>query len=66
MENKLLIVFIDRVKVKYLECNDIEFRKYVGKVLAGDIGIKHSKIIKNSKNKEGQNEQNFRPDKSKI
>ena len=49
MEDKLLIAIIDRVKVKYLQCNDIKLKKYIGAVLAGDIDIKHSKLIRNSK-----------------
>ena len=50
MEDKLLIVLIDRVKIKYLRCNDIQLRKYIGSVLAGDVDVKHSKLIRNSKN----------------
>ncbi|OAA91318.1 hypothetical protein [Clostridium coskatii] len=50
MEDKLLIVFINRVKVKYLQCNDIELKKYIGEILAGDVDIMHSKLSENSKN----------------
>lgn len=50
MEDKLLIVLIDRVKIKYLRCNDIELKKYIGKILAGDIDIMYNKLSENSKN----------------
>lgn len=53
MKNKVLVLIIDRVKIKYLECDDIEFRKYIGRVIAGDIDLMDSKIIENSKNNGG-------------
>lgn len=28
---------IRNVKVKYLQCNDIKFKRYIGKKIAGDI-----------------------------
>lgn len=53
MEDKLLVVIIDRVKIKYLECDDIELRKYIGEILAGDFDIMNSKLIEDSKNNGG-------------
>ncbi|WP_175413065.1 hypothetical protein [Clostridium sp. AWRP] len=49
MKDKPLIVIIRSVKIKYLQCNDIDLKKYIGKVLAGDIDIKRDKLIENSK-----------------
>lgn len=49
MKNKVLVLIIDRVKIKYLECDDIELKKYVGKILAGDVDLMDGKIFENSK-----------------
>lgn len=37
MEGAKLIITIISVKEKYLKCKDIQLKKLVGKVLAGDI-----------------------------
>lgn len=50
MEDKLLIALIGRVKIRYLKCKDIEFKKYIGEILTGDIDIMHNKLSENSKN----------------
>ncbi|WP_162920242.1 hypothetical protein [Clostridium fermenticellae] len=51
MKDRLLVVLIDSVKIKYLKCSDIEFKKYIGKILAGDIDIKRNGLIEDSKTK---------------
>ncbi|MHC6178635.1 hypothetical protein ACYUJ6_02075 [Clostridium sp. JNZ X4-2] len=53
MKDKLLVVIIDRVKIKYLECDDIELKKYIGEILAGDIDNVHRELIEDSKNNGG-------------
>jgi hypothetical protein len=50
MKEKPLIVIINRVKIKYLGCNDIELKKYIGEILAGYIDIMHNKLSEDSKN----------------
>lgn len=53
MKDKILVVIIDRVKIKYLECDDIELKKYIGEILAGDVDIMNNKLIEDSKNNGG-------------
>lgn len=48
MKEEQLILTINRVKSRYLECEDIALKKYIGKILAGDIDIKYNKLIENS------------------
>lgn len=43
MNNNKLMIIVLKVKNKYLKCDDVELKKYVGKVMAGDIRIKEVK-----------------------